>query len=166
MTKCKNCLEDLIKYVWNRFFKDGVDSKIHHRIVKCRNTIKVWILSMFFLLLCRGLQTTEQWEPYFNFWNYSQIRCISLETVSCGPKGLEVHCHNTFGCDATAWRCCATARQQTWRKLTLKRRRKIVFTTTQLQRLDILSKVTKTKARSCSIIPLNQLLITSWISED
>lgn len=42
----------------------------------------------------------------------------------------------------------------------------IVFTSTQLERLVNLSKVTKTKACSCRIIPLSQLLITSGLSEE
>lgn len=67
MTQCKNCLEDLIKYVWNWVFKEGIDREIHHCIVKFRNTIKVWIFSIiFFLLLCRVLQTKEHWKHDFN----------------------------------------------------------------------------------------------------
>lgn len=52
MTKCKNCLEVPNKYVWNWIFKEDTDREIHHHIVKCRNTIKVWIFSIIFFSCC------------------------------------------------------------------------------------------------------------------
>lgn len=62
MTKCKNCLEDLIKYVWNWVFKEGIDREIHHRIVKCRNTIKVWIFSIVSSCHCAECYRQENTE--------------------------------------------------------------------------------------------------------
>lgn len=100
MTTCKNCLEDPIKYVWNWVFKGGKDRQIHHPIVKCRNTIKVWIFSIVFLdtaqkatdkkkaenmiLILHDFHTMQFFLPTFECINYQHrcpIRRISPETV-------------------------------------------------------------------------------------
>lgn len=168
MTTCKNCLEDPIKYVWNWVFKGGIDRQIHHPIVKCRNTIKVWIFSIVFLdtaqkatdkkkaenmiLILHDFHTMQFFLPFFECINYQHccpIRRISPETVcQFTKKSFLIISQNTVIFDSNPWRTHQQTRANWhWSRLAA------VFTCPQLQRLVNLSKVTKTKAHSCQHNP-------------
>lgn len=104
---------------------------------------------------------------YINSKHRSLIQSIWLEAVLCCQIASRwKDCHYTFACVANTQTYRVRTHQQTWAYWHWNTVGTIMFTSTQLERLVNLSKVTGTKTCLCHIIPGSHLVITLQMSED